>query len=135
MVALVEQELNNQFKTRGLNKVSFLPGYTANIYLDSFLWASGNTPSNHSPFSFAEVDPIQAAEHKNCHLTLQLILTQGRGMTVDEIKASNKHEVHPQMNFHKLQKQLLMFITANDIFFGDLNVGSQCLKVLMNMIN
>jgi hypothetical protein len=52
-VALAEQELNNQFETRGLDKVSFLLGYTANIYLGSFLWASGNTPSNHSPFSFA----------------------------------------------------------------------------------
>jgi hypothetical protein len=28
-----------------------------------------------------------------------------------------------------------MFITANDLFFGDLSVGSQCFKVLMNMIN
>jgi hypothetical protein len=128
-VALAKQELNNQLETRGLNKVSFLPGYTANIYLGSFLWASGNTPSNHPPFSFAKVEPIQAAKHKNCHLTLQLILTQGQGMTVNEIKASNKQEVHPPMNFHELQIQLLMFITANDIFFGEL------LKVLMNMIN
>ena len=129
MVALAEQELNNQFETQGLNKVSFLPRYTANIYLGSFLWASGDTPSNHSPFSFAKVEPIQAAKHKNHHLTLQFILTQGQGMTVDEIKASNKQEVHPPMNFQELQEQLLMFITANDIFFGEL------LKVLMNMIN
>ncbi len=57
-VAHAEQELNNQFKIRGLNEVSFLPGYTAKIYLGSFLWASGNTPSNHSPFSFAKVKPI-----------------------------------------------------------------------------
>ncbi len=77
MVALAEQELNNQFETQGLNKVSYLPEYTANIYLGSFLWASGDTPSIHSSFSFAEVKPIQAAKHKNRHLTLQLILTQG----------------------------------------------------------
>ena len=31
-VALAKQELNNQFKTRGLNEVIFLPGYIANIY-------------------------------------------------------------------------------------------------------
>jgi hypothetical protein len=37
-------------------------------------------------------------------------------MTVDEIKASNEQEVHPPTHFHKLQEQLLMFITANDIF-------------------
>ena len=33
-VALAEQELNNQFETHGLNEVSFLPGYIANIYSD-----------------------------------------------------------------------------------------------------
>jgi hypothetical protein len=48
--ALAKQELNNQFETQGLNKVGLLPEYTANIYLGSFLWASRNTPSNHSPF-------------------------------------------------------------------------------------
>jgi hypothetical protein len=76
MVALAEQELNNQFKTHGLKEVSFLPGYIANVYSGSLTWSSSNTPSNHSPFSFAEVEPIQAAKQKTRHLTLQLILTQ-----------------------------------------------------------
>ena len=91
-VALAEQELNNQFESHGLNEVSFSPGYIANVYAGSLIWASSNTPSNQSPFSFAEVEPIRAAEQKNRHLTLQLILTQGQGMTVKEIKASNKHD-------------------------------------------
>jgi hypothetical protein len=103
-VALAEQELNNQFESHGLNEVSFLPGYIANVYAGSLIWASSDTPSNHSPFSFTEVEPIQATEQKNRHLTLQLILTQGRGMSVEEIKASNKQEVHPPMNFHELQE-------------------------------
>ncbi len=86
-VALAEQELNQQFKTRGMNEVSFVTGYMANMYAGSFPWSSGNTPSNHSPFAFSEVVSIKAAEHKNCHLTLvQLVLTQGRGLTLDEIK-------------------------------------------------
>jgi hypothetical protein len=89
MVALTEQELNIQFETHGLNVVSFSPGYITNIYSGSLTWASSDTPSNHSPFSFAEVEPIRVAEQKSRHLTLQLILTQGRGMSVEEIKASN----------------------------------------------
>jgi hypothetical protein len=89
-VALAERELNNQFESHGLNEVSFLPGYIANVYAGSLTWASSDTPSNHSPFSFAEVKTIRAAGQKNHHLTLQLILTQGRGMSVEEIKASNK---------------------------------------------
>jgi hypothetical protein len=103
-VALTEQELNNQFKSHGLNEVSFSPGYIAKVYAGSLIWASSDTPSNHSPFSFAEVEPIRAAEQKNRHLTLQLILTQGRGLSVKEIKASNKQEVHHPMNFHELQE-------------------------------
>ncbi len=98
-------------------------------------WASSDTPSNHSPFSFAEVKPIRVAEQKSRHLTLQLILTQGRGMSVEEIKASNKQEVHPPINFHELQEQLLMFTVVTNILFGKLSVGSQCLKALSNMIN
>ena len=39
------------------------------------------------------------------------------------------------MNFHELQEQLLMFTVATDILFGELSVGSQCLKALLNMMN
>ena len=56
-------------------------------------------------------------------------------MLVEEIKALNKQEVHPPMNFHELQEQLLMFTVATDILFGELSVGSQCLKALLNMMN
>ncbi len=63
-VALAKQELNNQFETHGLNKVSFLPGYIPAINSGSLIWASRDIPSNHSPFSFAEVEPIQASEQK-----------------------------------------------------------------------
>jgi hypothetical protein len=101
-VAFAEQELNQQFKTRGMNEVSFATGYTANMYAGSFLWSSGDTPSNHSPFAFSEVKPIKAAEHKNHRLTLQLVLTQSRGLTLNEIKASNKQEVSAPMNFNEM---------------------------------
>ena len=84
-VALAEQELNTQFESHGLNEVSFSQGYMVNIYSGNMLWASSDTPSNQSPFSLAEVEPLRADEQKNCHISLQLILTQGRGMTVDEI--------------------------------------------------
>ena len=134
-VALAEQELNNQFESHGLNEVSFLPDYIVNVYTGSLIWASSDTPSNHSPFSFAKVELIGAAEQKNHHLTLQLILTQGRGMLVEEIKASNKHEFHPPMNFNERQEQLLMFTVASIIHFGDLSIGVQCIKAHTNMMN
>ncbi len=109
-VALAKQVLNFQFKNRGMTEVSFLMGYTANMYLGALLWSSGDTPSNHSPFSFTKSEPLRMEEHKIRHLMLQLILTQGKGMTVDEIKASNKQEEHTPMNFHNMAEQLKMFM-------------------------
>jgi hypothetical protein len=74
-VALAEQELNNRFESHGLNEVSFLPGYISNVYGGILTWASSDTPSNHSPFSFVEVERVMSTI---CHhQTLQLILTQG----------------------------------------------------------
>jgi hypothetical protein len=61
-----------------------------------------------------------------------LILTQGQGMTVEENKASNKQEVHPPMNFHKLSDQLMMFATRNDIFFGKFSTESQSIWSLLS---
>jgi hypothetical protein len=132
--ALAEQELNQQFKTRGMNEVSFTTGYTANMYAGSFLWLSGNTPSNHSSFAFSKVEPIMAAKHKNCHITLQLVLAQGRGLTLNKIKALNKQEVSAPMNFNEMNKQVKMFTIANNVFFGKLSVGSQCLRALLRMM-
>ena len=133
-VALAEQELNLQFETRGMPEVSFPSGFTSNAYLGVFTWSSPDTPSNFSPFSFSEAEPIRIEEQKNRHLLLQLILTQGRGMTVDEIKASNKQEVKAPTSFYDMTMQLKMFTVANDIFFGDLSVGSQSLRSLQTMV-
>ncbi len=38
------------------------------------------------------------------------------------------------MSFYDLQEQLLMFTAATNIIFGELSVGSQCLKALSNMM-
>jgi hypothetical protein len=134
-VALTEQELNLQFKNRGLSEVSFLMGFTSNMCDGILLWSSTDTPSNHSPFTFNEAEPIRMDKLKNRHLTLQLILMQGKGMMVDEIKAANKQQVHALMNFQDMTEQLRMFTIANDIFLGELTVGSQCLRTLQTMID
>jgi hypothetical protein len=135
MVALAEQEINPQFKSPGLNMVSFPTGYTLNMYNGVLLWSSMDTPSNHSAFMFREAEPIRMEEQMNRRLTLQLILTQGKGMTVNEIKAANKQEVHAPMTFTDMTMQLQMFTIANDIFLGEISIGSQCLHSLQTMID
>ncbi len=66
----------------------------------------------------------------NRHLTLQLILMQGKGMTIDEIKAANKQEVHTPMTFTDMTIKLQRFTIANDIFLGEISIGSQCIRSL-----
>jgi hypothetical protein len=39
------------------------------------------------------------------------------------------------MNLHKMAEQIRMFTIANDIFFGKLSIGSQCLRSLQTMID
>ncbi len=134
-VALAEQELNLQFESRGLNMVRFPMGYTSNMYNGILLWSSMDTPSNHSPFTFREAELIQMEEQMNRHLTLQLILTQGKGMIVNEIKAANKQEVHAPMTFTDMTMQLQMFTITNNIFLGEISIGSQCLRSLQTMID
>ncbi len=56
-------------------------------------------------------------------------------MTVNEIKALNKQEVHAPMNLHEMAEQIRMFTIGNNIFFGELRVGSQCLRSLQTMID
>ncbi len=42
----------------------------------------------------------------------------------------NKQEVSAPMNFNEMNEQVKMFAIANNVFFGTLSVGSQCLRAL-----
>ncbi len=56
-------------------------------------------------------------------------------MTVDKIKASSKQTVNAPMTFHDMVEQIKMFTIANDIYLGELSIGSQPLCSLQTMIN
>jgi hypothetical protein len=84
--------------------------------------------------NLAATEPLRMEEQKTRHLTLQLILTQSRGMTVNEIKASNKQEVNAPSNFNDMKEQLRMFSVANDIFLGPLSFGSCALCSLQTLV-
>jgi hypothetical protein len=45
---------------------------------------------------------------------LQLILTQGKGMTVSKMKTSDKQEFHSPINFHYIAEQHKMCTIANN---------------------
>lgn len=128
---VAEQELNLQFKNLGLQDAAFSPGLTQALYAGKFLWADKSTPSNFSPFSIFEVEPLRAADQQNRHLILHLVETQGKGKTLDEIKASSKQEVKAPTTYLEMYHQLTFFAGACSIFFGATSIPAQAISALV----
>ena len=133
-VGVAEQELNLQFKKLGLQDAAFSTGLTQALYLGKFQWADKSTPSNFSPFSFFEVEPLQAADQQNRHLILHLVETQGKGKTLDEIKAGNKQEVKAPTKYLEMYHQLNFFAGACSIFFGPKSIPCQAILALVELV-
>lgn len=133
-VGIAEQELNLQFKNLGLQDAAFSPGLTQALHSGKFPWADKSTPSNFSPFSFFEVEPLAIAEQQNRHLILHLVETQGKGKTLDEIKASNKQEVKAPTTYLELVHQLTFFAGACSIFFGENSIPCQAITALVALV-
>jgi len=133
-MGIAEQELNLQFKNLGLHDAAFSPGLTQALYSGKFTWADKSTPSNFSPFSFFEVEPLAIAEQQNRHLILHLVETQGKGKTLDEIKASNKQEVKAPTTYLEMIHQLTFFAGACSIFFGENSIPCEALTALVALV-
>ena len=81
-----------------------------------------------------EAEPIQLAEQQNRHFILHVILTQGKGCTVDEIRASNKQIVKALTTYIKMIQQLKFFAGACNIFFGKHSAATSSIKALIKVI-
>jgi hypothetical protein len=129
MAALAKQELNNLFEFCGLNKVSFSSGYTANVYMGVLLWASSDTPSNHSPFSFSKVKPTQATNHKKpshhppAHPDPRVRHDGWKNQGIKQAGSTCPNELPRDAQ------------TASAIIFGKFRAGSQSLWALMNTMD
>jgi hypothetical protein len=128
---LADQELNIQFQTRNLPDVAFSMGFTQALYGGRFRWADQSTPSEFSPFLMYEVEPIQAAEQQNRHFVLHIILTQGKGRTLDEIKSSSKQIVKAPTTYLEMLSQLKFFAGACDLFFGEHSTATTSINTLI----
>ena len=131
---LADLELNIQFQERNFHDVNFSSGFTQAIYNGRFRWSDQNSPSNFSPFSMFEVDPIQASEQQNHYFILHIILTQGKIRTIDEIKSSNKQIVKAPSFHLEMIQQLKYFAVACDIFFGKHSAATASLISLISVI-
>jgi hypothetical protein len=131
--ALADQELNIQFQSRNLHDVAFSTGFTQAIYGGRFRWSDQSSSSNFSPFLMYEVEPIHAAEQQNCHFVLHIVLTQGKGQTLDKIKSSNKQIVKAPTTYLEMMAQLKSFAGACNIFFGEYSAATKSIKALITV--
>ena len=81
-----------------------------------------------------EAKPIQLAKQQNCRFILHVILTQGKGRTVDKIKASNKQIEKAPTTYIKTIQQLKFFAGACNIFFGKQSAATTSIKALIKVI-
>ena len=95
---LVDIELNTQFQERTLHDVAFSVGFTQALYNGRFRWSDQSTPSNFSPFSMFEVDPIQSAEQQNRHFILHIILPKEK----DVQSVRSNHRINRLTKHHQL---------------------------------
>ena len=96
--------------------------------------ADKSTPSNFSPFSFFEVELLQAADQQNRHLILHLVETQGKGKKLDEIKAGNKQEVKVPTTYIEMYHQLNFFAGACAIFFVSTSIPCAAIMALVMLV-
>jgi hypothetical protein len=57
---MANKELQNQISDLGFSNASFSHGLAACIYMGNILWNNHTTPSNLSPFTVYELDPLLA---------------------------------------------------------------------------
>jgi hypothetical protein len=83
---MADRELQNQMSELGYQDAGFAHGLAASLYLGNIMWNNCATPSNLSPFTVFELDPLSTMQTVRC-LHLHLLSKNTRGKSLNEIKA------------------------------------------------
>ena len=77
---------------------------------------------------------LMLAKQQNRHFILHVIFTQGKGCTVEKIKASNKQILKAPTTYIEMIQQLKFFAGAYNIFFGKHSAATSSIKALIKVI-
>ncbi len=116
-VGMADKELQTQMSALGHADVGFAHGLTASLYVGDILWNNRRTPSNLSPFTVFEQDPLSSTQTTRC-LQLHLLAKNTEEKSLDKIKASQVQEVKVPTNFEELHQNLLFYAGITTILFG-----------------
>jgi hypothetical protein len=114
---MADRELQNQMSELGYPDAGFAHGLTASLYLGDIIWNHRTTPSNLSPFTIFELDPLLRMQMAHC-LHLHLLSKNAEGKSLNEIKASQIQEVKVPATFEVLLQSLLFYSGITNIVFG-----------------
>ena len=84
---MADKELQTQMVGLGYSNVGFAHGLAASLYAGNIKWNNRTTPSNLSPFTVFELDPLSRTQSERC-MQLHILSKNTEGKSLKEIKAS-----------------------------------------------
>ena len=114
---MADKELQSQMARLGYSDAGFAHGLAASLYAGDIKWNNRSTPSNLSPFTVFELDPLLATQSKRC-MQLHILSKNTEGKALKEIKASQIQEVKVPKSLEELHKVLLFYSGITSILFG-----------------
>jgi hypothetical protein len=130
---MAELELLEQLEQLGIRNVAFAHGTVVALYGGVLLYSVGGSPSNLSAFCFRKGKALKNNQNARA-LVLHLISEQGKGKTLDELKASAKQTVEVPSDIGSLEDQLKIFGAVLTIMAGEENPISKGIESLLNEI-
>jgi hypothetical protein len=114
---MADKELQSQILELGHADAGFDHGLATSLYVGDVLWNNHSTPSNLSPFTVFELDPLSTMQATSC-LHLHHLSKNTEGKSLDKIKASQTQEVKVPTTFEELHQTLLFYSGITTILFG-----------------
>jgi hypothetical protein len=89
---IVDREPQHQMCKHGFLEAGFTHGLATSLYIGNIMQNTWTTPSNLSPFTFFELDPLSSTQTAHC-LHLHLLSKNKEGKSLGKIKASQIQEI------------------------------------------
>ena len=130
---MAELELLEQLEQLGIRNVAFAHGTVVAMFGGVLNYSVGGSPSNMSAFCFKKGKALKNNQNARA-LVLHLISEQGKGKTLDELKASAKQTVEVPTDVGSLEDQLKIFGAVLTIMAGEENPITKGIESLLSEI-
>jgi hypothetical protein len=130
---MADKELQSQMAGLGHSDAGFALELAASLYAGDIKWNNRTTPSNLSPFTVFELDPLSAMQSQRC-MQLHILSKNTEGKLLEEIKASQIQEVKVPKTFKELHQVLLFYSGITTILFSTRSALAEGVKSFASTI-